>query len=106
MECIWRWRIRKEKTTVAKDFEPLYHTPTDEQGNPVENKMLSEFEDAVVGGGVSDVGGGSGVVQLVLGGLLSIVVDDDEFRPVNSFILSLASHTSTLGSKLHLTQLK
>ena len=53
--------------------------------------MVSESVGGVIVGGV-----------IVSGGeLLFVVGDDVEFRLVNSFILVLATQTSTLGSKLH-----
>ena len=47
LECIWKWRLRVEKSSVVKDFSPLYVQKTDKQGNHVENKTLSSFEKAV-----------------------------------------------------------
>ena len=47
VECIWRWRIRAEKSVEVKDFSPLYVQETDDHGNPVENKLLEFFERVI-----------------------------------------------------------
>ena len=47
LECIWKWRLRVEKSSSVKDFSPLYVQKTDKQDNPIENETLSSFERAI-----------------------------------------------------------
>ena len=47
LECCWKWRIRVNKSTPCKDFEALYDTPTDENGDPIENVVRTKFDEAL-----------------------------------------------------------
>ena len=47
VECMWTWRVRTEKKKKCKDFSVLYAQETDEQGKPVLNKAMQQFEEVV-----------------------------------------------------------
>ena len=47
VECSWKWRIRATKRTTVKDFGGLYVQEVDEEGKPIENKLLTAFEEAM-----------------------------------------------------------
>ena len=47
LECSWKWRLRSPKVAPAKDFGGLYTQMVDEKGNPIENKLLTAFENTI-----------------------------------------------------------
>ena len=47
LECTWRWRIRQIARTPCKDYDCLYIESKDEQGRPIPNEKLQQFEYAI-----------------------------------------------------------